>query len=92
MKAWEFIEISDGVGVGSTEDGFEYLEIDIEAWNDDEGFTDLEKIALVRATETEETILFSAYVKDESLLEDERVTRLMEEATKQLEEEVKAHF
>lgn len=50
MKTWNYIDLSDNVGGGITKEGFGFVEIDIDGWNDDESFTDLEKIVSVRGT------------------------------------------
>ncbi|QDY46943.1 hypothetical protein HF394_19975 (plasmid) [Planococcus glaciei] len=49
MKEWKFIELDDSYGFGVTEDGFEFVETEVQGWNDDVDFSDLTTLITLRA-------------------------------------------
>ncbi|MGE7983644.1 hypothetical protein [Solibacillus sp. NPDC093137] len=54
MKQWNYIEILDEVGYGISVDGYERVEMNIEGWNDDEEWEDLETLVTVEAIKNED--------------------------------------
>ncbi|MBK5482683.1 hypothetical protein JFV29_12400 [Peribacillus sp. TH16] len=92
MEQWKHINLSDDIGAGITEEGYQFIEIDIEAWNDDENFSDFKTIVSVRATELDENIEVTVLSDFEQIAENPRVKELIEEAIEVLQEETRVHF
>lgn len=49
MKTWKNIELSDGIGVGITEEGYTFYETEVQGWNDEQDFSDLENLITIQA-------------------------------------------
>ncbi|WP_084242347.1 hypothetical protein [Planomicrobium okeanokoites] len=50
---WKFIERADAIGQGIMENGDPFWESEIEGWNDNEEFTDLTELVVIRAVLSE---------------------------------------
>lgn len=89
---WNHIELSDHFGHGITADGDNFVEMDIDGWNDDEDFSDLDSIVTVGAVIEERSYRIYVKYNSEAAKSNVTVKRLIEEAKKAVEEEAKHYL
>jgi hypothetical protein len=92
LERWRFINIADDITHGITEDGFHYVSTDIDGWNDNENFSDLETILTVRATRIENLVQISLHFDGEEMKIDQQLEELIDMATNTLKREVGIHL
>jgi hypothetical protein len=59
LKTWEFIEASDTVVTGFTEDNYPYWELTVVGYNDFDDLSDLETIATVRGIQKQTDVEYT---------------------------------
>lgn len=93
VDKFKYIELSDGLGGGMTEEGYMFFEIDIDGWNDDEDFTDLETLVTIRATRLDDNKIEISipYIYEEMKI-DEKISGLINQAIEVVKDEFKSVF
>ena len=84
MKTWKFIELADAIGHGVTEDGFPFCETEVQGWNDDEDFSDMEDLLTIRAVEYDTEVKVYQYYSDPDVKTNITVMRLAKDAVQLL--------
>lgn len=93
MKFWKYIELDDGIGHGYNQKEFPFWEMEIQGWNDNETFTDLTTLVVVRAiaaTPEQEADFDITYFPPE-LKKDLMISKLVQEAIYHLREAIAAY-
>ncbi|WKA49381.1 hypothetical protein QWY22_10730 [Planococcus liqunii] len=52
MFTWNYFDWGEGIEQGLTAKGFPYYEVEIKGWNDDQEYTDLEKLIVIKVINT----------------------------------------
>ncbi|PSL41008.1 hypothetical protein B0H99_103142 [Planomicrobium soli] len=56
MLTWTYVDWGGNIGRGHTNLGFPFYEVEIKGWNDNQHYSDLEDLILVKVIETYSTI------------------------------------
>ncbi|MDN7245541.1 hypothetical protein QWY16_09720 [Planococcus shenhongbingii] len=87
MKFWKYIELDDRINHGLTENGLPFWEKEIHGWNDNDTYSDLVNLVIVRAIEldSDSEIEMTADYTREDLKQDLMIDKLVDEAKSDLQ-------